>query len=894
MNAGRLFERVAGAAVRRPWVTLVVVVALAVGGTVAALRLETNAGTETLVDEDSREFEATERFRQEFGDDAAVVLVREDLRQLTLTQDLQALLELETCLAGGTEFASTLPRREGEPLPEVCDKIAELAPSRVVFGPATFLFQSVSQIQQLLQGQIGSATQEAEAEAKRAREAAAEQGASESEQEEAAEAAEQAVLQAFQSELVQLGLRYEITRPPRLDDPEFVTRVVFDPSQPVGTPKERFAYLFPNRDAAVIAVRLRPELSDEDRAEAVELFRQAVGDQRFALSEGDYVVSGVPAVVSGLADALRSELFVLLAAAVLLMAITLALVFGPPLRLLPLAVALGASALTFGALSLLGGSLTMASIAVLPVLIGLAVDYAIQFQARFAEARGEGLAPGRAATAAAARGGPVIGAACVATAAGFAALALSPIPMVRSFGLLLVVGIALAFVVAATAGFAALALAAWRQGAGPAERRPHNGRLASLARRRASAGRRLAAAGKGALALAITRPGRVLGAAVVLAVCGWIAGARQEVVSDIRELAPSSLPALQDVNELQEETGVSGEVNAVVRAEDLTDPEVISWMRDFQARVLERGGFSGEAPSCEQADLCPAVSLTEFFSGAVGAQAQQRARSLLEAIPPYFSQGVITRNPITGGIGDTANIAFGIRVQPLDDQQELIEGIREEIDPPGVPGPPPGTEVELAGLPVIAAEANADLDRSRYWLPLVGLAAVALALYAIYRSPRRALVPLIPIVLATGWSALVVAAMGVALNPMSATLGALVIAIATEFSVILSARYEGERRAGLSVGEALRRTYARTGTAVLASGATAIAGFAALAATDIRMLRDFGIVTVADLAVALAGVMLVLPAALVWADEGFPRPTWLRSTGPRRRPTPGPVGPGAT
>ena len=32
----------------------------------------------------------------------------------------------------------------------------------------------------------------------------------------------------------------------------------------------------------------------------------------------------------------------------------------------------------------------MASIAVLPILIGLAVDYAIQFQARFDEARAAG------------------------------------------------------------------------------------------------------------------------------------------------------------------------------------------------------------------------------------------------------------------------------------------------------------------------------------------------------------------------------------------------------------------------------------------------------------------------------------------------------------------------
>jgi predicted RND superfamily exporter protein len=75
----------------------------------------------------------------------------------------------------------------------------------------------------------------------------------------------------------------------------------------------------------------------------------------------------------------------------------------------------------------------------------------------------------------------------------------------------------------------------------------------------------------------------------------------------------------------------------------------------------------------------------------------------------------------------------------------------------------------------------------------------------------------------------------------------------------------------VSVGEALRRAYARTGMAVMASGITAIAGFAALIATDIRMLRDFGLVTVLDLGVALIGVLLVLPAALVWAETGFAR-----------------------
>jgi predicted RND superfamily exporter protein len=141
----------------------------------------------------------------------------------------------------------------------------------------------------------------------------------------------------------------------------------------------------------------------------------------------------------------------------------------------------------------------------------------------------------------------------------------------------------------------------------------------------------------------------------------------------------------------------------------------------------------------------------------------------------------------------------------------------------------------------------------------------------------------VPIVLATGWSALVIWAMQIDLNPMSATLGALVIAIATEFSVILSARFREERDSGMSVGEALRRTYSRTGAAVLASGVTATAGFAVLILSEIRMLRDFGLVTVVDLAVALAGVMLVLPAVLVLAESRAARLSASEARDGRRR-----------
>jgi predicted RND superfamily exporter protein len=79
---------------------------------------------------------------------------------------------------------------------------------------------------------------------------------------------------------------------------------------------------------------------------------------------------------------------------------------------------------------------------------------------------------------------------------------------------------------------------------------------------------------------------------------------------------------------------------------------------------------------------------------------------------------------------------------------------------------------------------------------------------------------------------------------------------------------------------------------VLASGVTAIAGFAVLALSDIRMLRDFGAVTVVDLTVSLLGVLLVLPSALTlgetWQPQALriPRPRLPRRPRRRRAATP--------
>jgi hydrophobe/amphiphile efflux-3 (HAE3) family protein len=870
---GNAFARIVAAVTRRPLLVLAVTGVLALGGAALALRLEPSAATDTLVDGDSDSFQATERFKQSFGDDAVVVLVQGDLANTVLTADLARVLRLEGCLSGNVPDT-----KDGlGSLPRVCREIAEAKPTKVVFGPATFINTAVNGIREELGKRQAAAQRQAQAAAKAARELSERRGDPPAEQERLAGAAAEAVTAQFTQYVLQLALQYGISGLPSISDPNFVSALVFDSSAgDPGVPKSRFAYLFPSKNAAMITVRLKPNLSDAERRHAIGLFRTAAEQKQFQPRRGArYLVTGVPVVSEGLADAVQSSIVALLGAALLVMAATLAFVFRTRLRLLPLALALAAAALTFGALSLAGGSLTMGSIAVLPVLIGLAVDYAIQFHARFDEQRSRTADPRAAAAAAAAAGGPTILTAGLATAIGFLVLLLSPVPLVRGFGALLVLGIALALACALFAGFAALV----RFGAGePAP--PALPRLrARVAALWAGPGEWLADRAWRTLGVALARPGRVLAVALALAVAGLALDTQSEVVSDVRELVPGDLQALKDVNALQEETGVSGEIDVMVEADDITAPKTVAWMSRFQADVLRAHGYKS-GKRCTQTrnapELCPALSLPDLFR-ATGAGRQQVGR-LLDAVPPYFSQGVVTADR------KTANLAFGIRLMPLDRQQEVVEDIERRLDPP------PGVRASVVGLPVLAAEANTALSSPwrRGLTLLAALAGVFGVLLAVRRSLRQAAVPLIPIALATGWSGAVLFLLGllpgsleVDLNPMSVTLGALVIAISTEFSVLLSARYRQEREAGAGPARAIELTYASTGAAVLASGATAIAGFAALIASDIRMLRDFGIVTVVDLTVSLLGVLIVLPAALIWAEQrGTLR---IRDLLPRRR-----------
>lgn len=854
---------------RRPGRVVLAAVIAAVLGVVGLAVVQTTASTDTIVGGGSQAARADREVAQRFGGDPIVVLVRERVTELVLTGELSRLVGLEGCLSGRVPRGATPAGGPNGP----CGRLTRLRAAEIVYGPGTFINTSAQQIADQLQ----VAQRQAAEQVRRAREAATQlarrQGRSAAVQRAAADQAQQAVQAQLVRRLLSLQ-RYGINpaRPPSLSDQSFVAQLVFDNGADVaGTPKRRFAALFPNASTAAIQVRLRDGLSQGERREALDAVNAAVRMPQWRLQQGGtYEVTGQPVLVESLRQRMERSLLVLLGTGILAMGIALAIAFPVRRRLLPLAVAAGTVAVVGGALGLLRVPLSLGTLATLPVLLGLGVDYGVQLQSRIEARRRRGEDPESAVRGAVAGTGRAVLVATAATLAGFVALLLSPTPLVRGFALLLMIGVALAVLAAFTVGIAVPQLldrrtarvggpspvaASWAEAVRMLSRLAPSG----LARRIVSFGGR--------------RHRAVLVVGGVLAVVGWGLSAGADVETDVQRLAPQNLPALQGIQELQRSSGVAGEVTVLVTGQT-TSPAALRWMADYRRRVLTGARYTEER-GCGRADLCPALSLTDVFRSDASRTSTTAVARLLDGLPDYFSRGVISADRRAGVL------RFGIRLASAEDQARIIAAMRRQLDPPT------GVQATVTGLPVLVAEAAE--DTSDPWLRLgltaLGLLLVAVVLRALLGTWRRAVLPLVPIAMATGWSGLLIWALeplGVRLNPLSALLGALVVAIATEFSVLLTERHRRQRAAGATQRRAVAETLEATGRAVGVSAFVAAMGFAVLVLSDVPLLRDFGFLTVLDLLVAVLAVALVLPAL---AGEAEARAARRRAAEPQREAT---------
>ena len=555
------------------------------------------------------------------------------------------------------------------------------------------------------------------------------------------------------------------------------------------------------------------------------------------------VVAGYPRLYSELPSTIMRDMALTGLIAVLLMVVVLYVIFPVRRRLMALPIVVVGVLFTFGITGALGVSLTIVTMAGLPILLGLGMDFAIQFHNRYEEELARGETPAAGLIDAMTHIGPAVGTAVLATVLGFISLSLSSVPAVRDFGALLALGVAVLYGVALIDLNAVL----YRF-----DKVPSDTEVAEVAAPAADAvahapGRKPRfEIGQYLVALAsfsVKRGPIVVALATALTIGGFAVDHLVPVQTDIQKLLPADAPGLVAMSQVSEATGSSMPVQLLVTAPDVTSPAVLGWIADYETREMKA-----------HPEIVGVTSLAASLNLPSGAP----------ALPPAMISAAIAQIPApirSGLVSDdhkSAALTFDVRNMSMAQVADLVKALQSEASAPA------GVSVAPVGALNLTAAIIGSLTDKRLEITLAGFLAVFVGLLVVYRSWRRAITPVVPIILVTGWSSGAMWLLGIELNPLTAVMSALIVGIGTEFAVLLLGRFWEELGRGADPRQAMSQAVSRIGRAITASGLTVTAGFAALLVSSFPVLREFGAVTVIDVLLALVATIMVVPPLALW------------------------------
>jgi len=133
----------------------------------------------------------------------------------------------------------------------------------------------------------------------------------------------------------------------------------------------------------VMMIKFNGHTEDEEKSEVVDIIHTYLDDE--PMDSTEIIVSGKPVLDHGIRSSMQDSIQKMMGLALLLMVIVLFFVFKVRWFLLPLLIVITAVIGTVGLMGWLQIPITMVSMAVFPILIGLGIDYAIQFQNRYTE-----------------------------------------------------------------------------------------------------------------------------------------------------------------------------------------------------------------------------------------------------------------------------------------------------------------------------------------------------------------------------------------------------------------------------------------------------------------------------------------------------------------------------
>ena len=425
------------------------------------------------------------------------------------------------------------------------------------------------------------------------------------------------------------------------------------------------------------------------------------------------------------------------------------------------------------------------------------------------------------------------------TAAGLMSLATSPIPAIRTFGLISAAGVMFIYllvIVILPPIFARWDTKAW----------PHG-----------KTGLRWMDLLVGILyRLGIRRPlGVVLLTATALGAC--IPALWQiKVETSLQEFFSAEHPVRRDTDHFEAKMSGTGTLDVIFETSErdgLKNPEYLAFMRSFQTWVEQ-------LPAVDKT-VSPADFIEEMHWGF---NAEDPAFRRIPDNPELVSQYLFIYDgedlyDYVDQEFSTSHISLSINVHPANEIAALMEKIRDYLGE----RIPVGLEWEIAGNSRLFADMEELLVKGQVYSLWGVLGLIFLLMLILWRSLGDALLCMIPNISPILLIFIVMGFSEIWLDMATAMVASVAVGIAVDDTIHVYHGYRKRMRAGASPVQALARTYRQAGRAVMTTTIILSAQFMILMLSLFQPTSHFGLLTSIGLWAALLFDLLLLPSILI-------------------------------
>ncbi len=517
---------------------------------------------------------------------------------------------------------------------------------------------------------------------------------------------------------------------------------------------------------------------------------------------------------------------------------------------------------TFGFSGWVGIPYSVASIAVIPLLLGTAITFVVPFVARYYEEMEHSFrsvqSVGRAVTTV----GVGIFLAAITNVVGFLVFQFSVLPPLKAFGLICAFGTLFIFGLSITLLPAMMVVRdrVYEKGGeedGVEAKKTHFDGL-SRRKRRGLFARVTDRVLDAFAALSIRHTGLTIAVFVVLLLAGFFSIRGLTTDSDLRELVPKSLPGIQADYEIEKYFGGRQQDIILVKG-DVLAPGSLQAMLALEDNLPGNlhNTFHGKNLYTRDGITGLPDAMKEANNGRLPRDRQESLRAIKVAQDNggFIEGGLVSADGKSALITLDASGAESAEAVNMKMRVLNAEG-RKHLQKAGL-------SYELGGITPITKDMTRNIIPTETLSSLLSLALCALVLTIIFRSLPYGLITLTVALAGVAAEIGFLALLGWPLDIMTSLSSALVIGIGVNFGILFTHRYLQEMDIGDKLpADAIKTTMVNLGRASLVAALATVAGFVIIMFSGIVPLRRFGGVTAFAIAWCLVTSLTLMPALL--------------------------------